>query len=432
MGAAGRDFHNFNAFYKSSKEHRVVAFTATQIPGIEQRFFPKELGGENYQEPIPIYPEDNLEQLIDELHPDECVFAYSDVSYDHVMHLASRVLAKGVSFSLLGPKFCMLKSKLPVISVCAVRTGCGKSQTSRKVVQTLRKYNKRVGVIRHPMPYGDLVAQKVQKFTSYQDLIDQKCTIEEIEEYEPHIDSGANVYAGVDYQAIIDKAEQENDIILWDGGNNDWSFYKPDVEIVVMDPLRAGDELKFYPGEVNLRRADVIVLNKIDSASTENIFTVRKNIEQFNPEAVIIDAASPIFVKEWQQIRGKSVLVIEDGPTLTHGDMQFGAGWLAAKKFGAKDIIDPRSYAVGSIKDTFQKYSHLEKILPAMGYGDAQISDLKATIESIPCDLVIVGTPIDLSKVINFKKPAVRVRYDLQELGEIDLDYALKSKGLIS
>lgn len=398
----------------------------------KKRSFPHALAGERYKNDIPIHPESQLEQVIEKYDADEVAFAYSDVSHEYVMHIAARALKKGASFQLLGPKFSMIESKLPVISVCAVRTGCGKSQTSRKIVKVLKKYGKRVGVIRHPMPYGDLVKQKAQRFEKYQDLLDHKCTIEEIEEYEPHLEMGAIVYAGVDYKEIARIAESENDILLWDGGNNDWSFYKPTIEVVVTDPLRAGDEMRYYPGEVNLRRADVIVINKIGSAPAENVFQIRDNVAAVNENALIIEAASPLYVENASSIKGKRVLVIEDGPTLTHGNMRFGAGFMAARKYGAKEIVDPRPYAIGSLKETFAKYTHLESILPAMGYGDGQIHDLKATIDAIPCDLVIIGTPINLGRLVHFQKPSLRVRYELQEIGDIDIEYALKAKEIIS
>lgn len=426
MGAAGRDFHNFNVFFRDNKEYRVVAFTATQIPDIEGRKYPAALAGKLYPKGIPIFSEAELPDLIKTHKVDEVHFAYSDVSHEYVMNKASEVLAAGANFVLLGPNDTMIKSRKPVVSICAVRTGSGKSQTTRKVAMTLKAKGRRVVVIRHPMPYGDLVKQKVQRFATYEDLDRHECTIEEREEYEPHIDNGIVVYAGVDYGAILKQAEKEADIILWDGGNNDFSFYKSDLEIVVVDPHRAGHELRYHPGETNFRRADVLVVNKIDTADPEKVKLVMDNIKKVNPRAKIIKANSPIFVDDGSEIRGKRVLVIEDGPTLTHGGMAYGAGIVAAKKYQAAEIIDPRSNAVGSIKKTFAKYNHLDKVLPAMGYGEKQMKELAATINKIDCDLVVSATPIDLNRVIKINKPMLRVRYELEEVGTPNLKTVLK------
>jgi len=421
MGAAGRDFHNFNVFFRNNEKFRVIAFTATQIPDIEGRKYPPELTGKLYPEGIPIYAESELSRLIDKYEISEVYFSYSDVSHEYLMHKASEVMAAGPSFTLLGPDETMIKSKFPVISVCAVRTGCGKSQTSRKIALLLKEKNKRVVIIRHPMPYGDLAKQKVQRFANYEDMIKQECTIEEMEEYEPHIKMGITVFAGVDYGAILDEAEKEADIILWDGGNNDIPFYKADLEIVVMDPHRPGHELKYYPGETNFRRAQVLVINKIDTAKKDNIEIVLENIRLHNPQATVIHANSPITVADGQDIAGKNVLVIEDGPTLTHGEMAYGAGIVAAEKYGAAQIVDPRPYAVGSIKDTFEKYSHLDRVLPAIGYGKEQMEELAHTIDKVECDLVIGATPIDLGRLINTHKRILRVTYELEEIGQPDL-----------
>jgi len=426
MGAAGRDFHNFNVFFRSNTDYRVVAFTATQIPDIEDRKYPAVLSGESYPEGIPIYPEEELSSLIKKHDISEVFFAYSDVSHEYVMHKASQVHAAGASFTLLGPDETMIKSQLPLISVCAVRTGCGKSQTSRKIALLLKEKGKRVVVIRHPMPYGDLAAQKVQRFATYEDMIEQECTIEEMEEYEPHIKNGIIVYAGVDYGAILEEAEKEADIILWDGGNNDFSFYRADLEIVVVDPHRPGHELLFHPGETNFRRAQVLVINKIDSAEKEKLGLLLENIKQFNPDATIIRANSTISVPEGEEISGKTVLVVEDGPTLTHGGMPYGAGIIAATQYGASKIVDPRPYAVGSIKETFQKFSHLDKVLPAMGYGKKQTAELAQTIDKANCDLVVSGTPIDLGRLIKTNKRILRVSYDLEEIGSPDLKEVLR------
>lgn len=424
MGAAGRDFHNFNIYFRNNPKYEVVAFTATQIPYIDDRKYPAELSGKLYPKGIPIYPESEIENLIKKYEVDEVVFAYSDVSFNYVMSLGAKVNAAGANFKMLGYQKTFIKSKKPVIAVVAARTGCGKSQSSRKVIEILMQMGKKVVAIRHPMPYGNLVKQKVQRFATLDDLKKHKCTIEEMEEYEPHIARGNVIYAGVDYEEIVKQAEKEADIILWDGGNNDISFIKANLYITVVDPHRPGHELTYYPGLTNLYLADVIILNKIDSASPENIQTVRENIYKINPSATLIEAASPISIEnesEIKLIKGRRVLVVEDGPTLTHGEMKFGAGILAAKKYGAKEIIDPREFAVGSIKDTYKKYPGIGTLLPAMGYADNQIKDLEQTINKIPCDSVIIGTPIDLRRIINIKKPAVRIAYELQEIGKPDL-----------
>jgi predicted GTPase len=425
MGAAGRDFHNFNTVFRNNKKYEVAAFTATQIPNIDGRKYPGRLAGELYPKGIPIYPESDLTRLISELKIDEVVFSYSDISFQYIMDKASLVMALGADFKLLGNQHTMLKSKVPVIAVVAARTGSGKSQTSRKVCGYLRSMGKRVVAVRHPMPYGDLVKQKVQRYATLEDLKKHKCTVEEMEEYEPHIVQGTIIYAGVDYEAILRKAEKEADVIIWDGGNNDMSFYKPDLTITVVDPHRPGHEMTYYPGQTNVRLADVIVVNKVDSAHSENIDRVIQNVRSINPHALIIQAASPITVDDPDVIRGKKVLVIEDGPTLTHGDMTFGAGVLAAKTFGAKEIIDPRPYAVKSIADTYAKYPSTGALLPAMGYGDQQMKDLETTINHVPCDAVVIGTPIDLRRIINIKKPSVRVQYSLEEITKPDLQDVL-------
>ncbi len=427
MGAAGRDFHNFNVFFRNNEEYEVVAFTATQIPDIEGRIYPPELAGDLYPEGIPILPEEDLPNIVKEKGVDEVVLAYSDLSFDYVMKRASMVLATGADFKLMGPKATMIEAKKPVVAVGAVRTGCGKSQTTRRVLDILRKLGKKVVSIRHPMPYGNLVKQKVQRFASYEDLDRYECTIEEREEYEPHIDRGSIIYAGVDYEAILEEVYRDDpDVILWDGGNNDFPFYKPDLFIVVVDPHRPGHETSYYPGMTNLLMADVVVINKEETADPEGIDTVRKNVEKWNPKAVVIDATSPIFVDDPDAIKGKKVLVVEDGPTLTHGEMRYGAGYIAAKKFGASEIIDPRPYAVGSIVETYKKYTHLDVILPAMGYGEKQMKELEETINRSDADLVVIGTPIDLRRILNLNKPAVRIRYELQEIGKPDLEDVLK------
>ena len=431
MGAAGRDFHNFNVYFRDNKDYNVVAFTATQIPNIEGRTYPKQLAGKLYPNGIKIYEEKELENLIKKLKVDEVVFSYSDVPFEYVMTKASIVNAAGISFRLLGTTETEVKSTKPVISVLAVRTGCGKSQTSRKIVEILSEAGKKVVAIRHPMPYGDLVKQKVQRFATYADLKKHKCTIEEIEEYEPHIARGGVIYAGVDYEAILREAEKEADIILWDGGNNDFSFYKSDVTFTVVDPHRAGHEMKYYPGNTSLRMADAVVINKIDSADAAGINTVRDNVRKVNPKATIIEGASPVTVEHPELIRGKRVLVVEDGPTLTHGEMKYGAGVVAAQKLGAKEIVDPRPYTVKSITATYQKYPNIGILLPAMGYSPAQLKDLETTINNTKCDAVVIGTPIDLSRYIKIKKTSTRVRYDLQEIGAITVETVLKEKKII-
>ena len=425
IGAAGRDFHNFNTFYRDNHAYEVVAFTAAQIPDIAGRKYPAPLAGELYPQGIPIYAQDDLERLIKEYDADECVFSYSDVTYQAVMGVGAQVNAAGADFTLLGPKNTMLKSTKPVIAVCAVRTGCGKSQTSRRIAEILMAHGLKVIAIRHPMPYGDLEAQKVQRFATIEDLARHRCTIEEMEEYEPHIARGNVIYAGVDYEAILRAAESDPngcDVILWDGGNNDFPFYRPDLMITVADPHRPGHELSYYPGETALRIADVVVINKIDSADFDGIQAVRRNIERVNPNAVVVDAASTISVDNPAVIRGKRVLVVEDGPTLTHGEMKIGAGIVAARRFGAAEIVDPRPYAVGKLKETFEAYPGIGELLPAMGYGEQQISDLKATIDATDCDSVVVATPIDLGRVIQIEKPNTRVGYSLQEIGHPGLD----------
>ena len=428
IGAAGRDFHNFNTFYRNNPDFNVVAFTAAQIPDIDGRKYPAALAGELYPEGIPIFAQDELPELIKRYEVDICNFAYSDVTYQHVMNLSSVVNAAGANFFLLGPKDTMIKSTKPVIAVCATRTGCGKSQTSRRIIEILMEKGLKVVAIRHPMPYGDLVAQKVQRFATVEDLARQKCTIEEMEEYEPHIVRGNVIYAGVDYEAILRAAEKDPsgcDIILWDGGNNDFPFYQPDLMVTIADPHRPGAELSYYPGEVNLRIADVVILNKIDSAYPENIRIVRDNIRKVNPTALVVDAASPISVDDISVIRGKRVLVIEDGPTLTHGEMKIGAGVVAAEKYGASELIDPRPYVVGKLAETFGIYPNIGHLLPAMGYGDQQIKDLEETINNTDCDSVVIATPIDLNRLIKIRKPNTRVYYDLQEIGQPDLDTIL-------
>lgn len=421
MGAAGRDFHNFNVFFRHNPEYRVVAFTATQIPDIEGRLYPPALAGPLYPEGIPIFPEEELPALIKKYGVKEVFFAYSDVSHEYVMHRASIAMAAGASFSILGPEETMLQAKVPVISVCAVRTGSGKSQTSRKVALLLKEKGRRVVVVRHPMPYGDLAKQRLQRFASYEDLDRHECTIEEREEYEPHLRNGIIVYAGVDYAEILNAAEKEAEIILWDGGNNDFSFYRADLEIVVLDPHRAGHELRYHPGETNFRRAQVLVINKMDTAPLEKINIVRENIKMINPEAVVIEANSRLSVPDGKMIAGKKVLVIEDGPTLTHGEMTFGAGYVAATQHQAATIIDPRPYAVGSIKETFEKYRHLDRVLPAMGYGQEQISELEQTINQAECDLVVSATPVNLNRVIKTNKMILHVDYELDEIGSPNL-----------
>ncbi len=425
MGAAGRDFHNFNVIYRDNDNYEVIAFTATQIPNIDGRKYPASLAGKFYPKGIPIYDEKNLPALIKKYQVKEVVFSYSDVSYNYVMSKSSHVTSAGADFKLLGASSTMLQSRKPVIAVCAVRTGSGKSQTTRKVSTILQEMGLKVAAVRHPMPYGDLEKQKVQRFATIADLKKHKCTIEEIEEYEPHIVTGTIIFAGVDYSAILAQAEKEADVILWDGGNNDLPFYKPDLHIVVTDPLRVGNELSYFPGETNLRLADVVIINKIDSADVNAINKLRANIKSVNSKASVIDAASPVFVEHYNLIEGKRVLVVEDGPTLTHGNMKFGAGVVAAEKYGAVEMIDPRPFTVGTIKDTFKKYPDIGRLLPAMGYGEKQMRDLEATINKTPCDLVIIGTPIDLRRIIKIKKATVRVRYELQEIGLPDLKTVL-------
>ncbi|MEM3725353.1 MAG: cyclic 2,3-diphosphoglycerate synthase [Candidatus Bathyarchaeia archaeon] len=426
MGAAGRDFHNFNVYFRDNDAYEVVAFTATQIPGIEGRMYPPELAGSRYPNGILIYPEEELPRLIREYDVDQVVFAYSDVSHEYVMHKASIALANGADFRLMGPKTTMLKAKVPVVSIGAVRTGSGKSQTSRQVARILKAKGLRVVVIRHPMPYGDLKKQVCQRFASYEDLDRYMCTIEEREEYEPHIDNGIIVYAGVDYEKILREAEKEADIIVWDGGNNDLPFYKPDLHIVVADPHRAGHEVTYHPGEANLRMANVVIINKVDTADPEKVKRVKESIKMVNPEAQVLDATSPIAVDSPELIKGNRVLVIEDGPTLTHGNMPYGAGTIAAKNFGAREIVDPKPYAVGSIKEAYERYTHLGAILPALGYSEKQIAELKETINRTPCDAVVIGTPIDLRRVMTFDKPTVRVRYELKVLGPVSLEQVLE------
>lgn len=428
MGAAGRDFHNFNVFYRDNPEYQVVAFTATQIPNIEGRRYPAELAGSLYPEGIPIYPESELRDLIKSLDVDQVVFAYSDVPHEYVMHKASLVNEAGADFRLMGLRNTQLKSVKPVVSVTAVRTGSGKSQTTRRVALILKDMGFRVAAIRHPMPYGDLVKQKVQRFATYADLDKHECTIEEREEYEPHIDIGVIVYAGVDYEAILRQAEEEVDIIIWDGGNNDFSFYKDDLAIVVVDPHRPGHETSYYPGETNTLHADVFVINKVDTANPDAVIQVRNSIHQLNPDAIVIEGASPLFVDDPEAIRGKRVLVVEDGPTLTHGGMKYGAGFVAARRYGAAEIVDPRPFAVRTIKATYEKYPDTGVILPAMGYGVDQMKDLEETINNMDVDLVVSGTPIDLSRIIKINKPLQRVRYELQEIGRPTLVDILKTK----
>jgi len=428
MGAAGRDFHNFNVFFREDKDYEVVAFTATQIPNIEGRLYPAALAGKLYPQGIPIYPESDLVKLIGELKVDQVVFAYSDVPHEYVMHKASIVLAAGADFRLMGPKATQVRSSKPVVSVCAVRTGSGKSQTTRRVSLILRGMGYKIAAIRHPMPYGNLIRQEVQRFADYDDLDEYECTIEEREEYEPHIDNGVIVYAGVDYEKILRQAEKEVDIVLWDGGNNDFPFYVSDLQIVVADPHRPGHESAYYPGETNARSADVLIINKVDTADAENVIRVRENLRLLNPKAIVIEAASPLFVEDPDAIRGKRVLVIEDGPTLTHGEMAYGAGFVAARRFGAAEIVDPRPFAVNSIKATYEKYPKTGPILPAMGYGEAQTKDLEATINRSDVDMVLIGTPIDLKRIITINKPAQRVRYELQEIGQPTLEDILKGR----
>ncbi len=428
MGAAGRDFHNFNTVFRDNEDYEVVAFTATQIPNIDDRKYPAVLAGKLYPAGIPIFPESELETLIDKHQVEQVIFSYSDLPYQYVMEKAAIVNAAGADFRLLGVRETQVKSTKPVVAVCAVRTGCGKSQTTRRVADILQKMGYKVAAVRHPMPYGDLAKQAVQRFETYADLDKHECTIEEREEYEPHLDRGVIVYAGVDYEAILRQAEQEVDIVLWDGGNNDFSFYKPDYTIVVADPHRPGHEISYYPGETNVLLADAFVINKVDTADPDNVLIVRENLHKMNPDAVVIEGASPLFVDDPEAIRGKRVIVIEDGPTLTHGEMKYGAGYVAARRFGAGEIVDPRPFAVGSIIDTYKKYSGTGPILPAMGYGEKQMHDLEQTIANADVDLVVSGTPIDLTRIIKVDKPMQRVRYELQEIGQPDLETLLKAK----
>ncbi len=428
MGAAGRDFHNFNVFFRENPDYEIIAFTATQIPNIDDRKYPAALSGKNYPEGIPIYPESELIPLIEEHKIEQVIFAYSDVPHEYVMHKASEVLAAGADFRLMGLNTTQIESNKPVVSVCAVRTGSGKSQTTRRVAQILTDMGKKVAVIRHPMPYGDLVKQAVQRFGELADLDKHECTIEEREEYEPHIVNDILVFAGVDYEAILREAEKESDVILWDGGNNDLSFYKPDLQIVVADPHRPGHETSYHPGEANARTADIFVINKVDTADAEDVIYLHDSLRKLAPEAVILEGASPLFVDDPAQIKGKRVLVVEDGPTLTHGGMAYGAGWVAARRFGAAEIVDPRPYAVGTILETYQKYPSTGDVLPAMGYGDAQIRELEKTINNAEVDLVIIGTPIDLAGLMKINKPTQRVRYELQVIGQPTLEDLLKEK----
>ena len=426
MGAAGRDFHNFNTVFRTDDKFEVVAFTATQIPNIEGRLYPPSLAGELYPDGIPIHDEADLDKLIKEENIDQVIFAYSDVSNQYVMDISSRVNAVGAHFSLIGSAQTMVKSTKPVVAVCAVRTGSGKSQTTRKVAEVLKEMGKKVAVIRHPMPYGDLAVQAVQRFANYDDLDKHQVTIEEREEYEPHIARGNIVYAGIDYEVILRKAEEEADVIIWDGGNNDMPFYKPDIMFTVADPHRAGHELTYYPGATCLRMADVVIINKVNTADRNAINTVRDNINSVNPDAIIIEANSPVTLVNPALVKGKRVLVVEDGPTLTHGGMKDGAGVVAAEEADAGELVDPREYAVGTIKDTFEKYPDIGILLPAMGYGDGQVKDLEDTINAVDCDVVIIGTPIDLTKLINIQKPVLRASYELEEIGDPDIREILK------
>jgi predicted GTPase len=425
IGAAGRDFHNFNTCFRDNELYNVVAFTAAQIPDIDGRKYPAELAGKLYPGGIPIFTESDLPRLIREMKVDDCVFAYSDVTYQKVMSMSAIVNAAGANFTLLGWKETMVKSTKPLIAVGAIRTGCGKSQTSRRVIELLMKKGLKVVAVRHPMPYGNLVEQKVQRFAVVEDLEKHKCTVEEMEEYEPHVVRGNVIYAGVDYEAILRAAENDPDgcdVVLWDGGNNDFPFYNPDLMITVTDPHRAGHELTYYPGEVTLRLADVVVINKMDSSAPGDIQTVRESIEKVAPNAIVVDGASPISVDDPSIIKGKRVLVVEDGPTLTHGEMKIGAGVVAARKFGAAELVDPRPFTVGKLTETFEKYPNIGTLLPAMGYGDQQLKDLETTINNTDCDSVVIGTPIDLNRIINIKRPSTRVWYDLQEIGRPNLE----------
>lgn len=431
MGAAGRDFHNFNVYFRKNKKYNVVAFTATQIPNIEGRIYPPELAGKYYRDGIKIHDEKKLTSLIKKFKVDEVVFSYSDIPFNYVMEKAAIVNRAGADFKLLGVEQTQIKSKKPLVSIIAVRTGCGKSQVSRKVVQTLTNAGKKVVAIRHPMPYGNLAKQKVQRFAEYSDFKKHKCTIEEIEEYEHYVANGLVIYAGVDYKAILRQAEEEADVIVWDGGNNDYSFYRSDLTFTVVDPHRVGHELSYYPGNTSLRCADVVIINKIDSAQKKNIIKLEENVKNVNPSARIIKSTSPYVVDKPELIEGKRVLVVEDGPTLTHGEMLFGAGTLAAKKYGALEIIDPRPFTVDSISETFKKYPHIGILLPAMGYGKAQMKDLETTINQSDCDAVVIGTPIDLARYINIQKPNTRVSYSVEEVGDFTIEKALRSKKII-
>ncbi|MHA1770249.1 MAG: cyclic 2,3-diphosphoglycerate synthase [Candidatus Thorarchaeota archaeon] len=426
MGAAGRDFHNFNVFFRDNEDYEVVAFTAEQIPGIEDRMYPPELSGRLYPDGIKIYPEEKLPELVEKYKPEQCILAYSDLPYLTVGHKIAWVNSLGPDMRLMGPETTMIKSKKPVLAVCAIRTGCGKSQTSRRVNKILIDLGLKPVNIRHPMPYDpDLTTQIAQRYETLEDMDKYRCTIEEREEYEPMINMGVILYAGVDYGKILEQAEQEADVITWDGGNNDFPFYKPDLLITIVDPHRPGHEVSYYPGETNLRMADVVVINKVETADYENIEEVRENIQKVNPHAIVIDAASPVRVEDMDIIRGKRVLVVEDGPTVTHGEMPYGAGYIAARKAGAT-IVDPRPYAVGSIEKTFAKYTHLHDVLPAMGYGAEQMKELEKTINKADVDAVVIGTPIDLGRIIKINKPATRVRYDLQEIGKPDLEDVIR------
>jgi predicted GTPase len=428
MGAAGRDFHNFNTYFRDNEAYEVVVFTATQIPNIEGRTYPSDLAGDLYPNGIPIHPEEDLVELIEKHKIEQVVFSYSDITHEYVMHKASLVLARGTDFRVMGVNNTRIQSSNPLVSVCAARTGSGKSQTSRHVAEVLRSLGYKVAAIRHPMPYGDLAKQAVQRFAEYSDLDKHKCTIEEREEYEPHIDQGVIVYAGVDYERILRQAEEEVDIVLWDGGNNDLPFYVSDLQIVVVDPHRPGHELLYHPGEANVIAADVILVNKVDTADNEDVLTVRQNVQSLNPNAIVVEGASPIFLDDPDAIRGARVLVVEDGPTLTHGEMAYGAGWIAARRFGAAEIVDPRSFATGSILDTYAKYPTTGNVLPAMGYGKQQMKELEETINNADVDLVIIGTPIDLGKLLKLNKPSQRIRYELQVIGQPTLADILERK----
>ena len=427
VGAAGRDFHNFNMVYRDNDGFEVVAFTATQIPGIEGRTYPAELAGPLYPEGIPIREEDALEELVRELEVDEVVFSYSDVSHEAVMHIGSRALAAGADYQLLGPRSTMLRATVPVVAVCAVRTGSGKSQTTRAVSRILRRARKKIAVVRHPMPYGDLVRQAVQRFETYDDLVRADCTIEEREEYEPHLAQGSIVYAGIDYKRILESAQAEAEIVIWDGGNNDLPFFAPDVHVVVADPLRLGHETTYHPGEANLRMADIVVINKVDSAQPEDVATLRKTVETLNDRASVVEARSPITVEDPEAVRGKRVIVVEDGPTLTHGEMGYGAGVVIARRLGAT-LVDPRPWATGSIREVYERYPHMGPLLPAMGYSDSQRAELAETIDASDADVVLVATPIDLRKVIDIDKPALRVLYELEDASSPTLEELLTQR----